>query len=136
MFLKKFWSIDGEQVYNVNYDAEGAEDGENLVFTHPTLFKYFKESQCLFIDATYRSCSGLKQYSQVLVVGARAEYSNRSRYVPAAVIFMKSKKKSCYKTVFGHLKKLCGDETIKAEIIATDWEVSIYKMFQEFCDSG
>ena len=132
LFQKKYWTIDDQEVYNVRYNTEGQENGESIIFSHPTLFKHLTTSKNLYIDATFRACAGLApDYSQCLIIAARIESSGRSRFVPCVIAFMKSKKKKSYQNVFENIRLLCEGQNISAEVVTTDWESNIFSMFKK-----
>ena len=82
------------------------KDHTNVYYYLEEHLHYFINAKCLWIDATFRVCGGLRsKWRQCLVISARVEIDGSTRYLPVFAILMKTKRKSNYRKVFSHLKQ-------------------------------
>ena len=81
------------------------KDHTNVYYYIPSHLHYFMNARCIWIDATFRVCLGLRsKWRQCLIISARVTIDGSSRYLPIFAVLMKNKQKSNYRKVFSHLK--------------------------------
>ena len=84
----------------IDENGLSTENRTNLYFCVRSNIPYLLESEEVFIDATFKAVGGTSSYRQILVISAKIQIGENTKYVPIFLIIMADKSSNNYRRVF------------------------------------